>query len=99
MGVTFAVAAGFFAVAIHYYLRLTRAAERLLISRTRARLTRSRGFLRVRRVGRLLWLTDVACVIGLRAAAAVYVGLLWFLVVPALLTIGSIMLAASIVSS
>lgn len=98
-GVVFAVAAGFFAVAIHYYLRLTHAAERLLVKRTRKRLHRSARLLSVRHVGRALWLTDVACVIGLRAVLVLYLGVLWFLLVPVLMTVGSITLAASIIAS
>lgn len=98
LGVLFAVAAGFFAVAVHYYLRLTAAAERLALSRTRKRLRRSARFLTVKRIGRLLWLIDVTCVLTLRAVVGVYLGILWFLVVPLLMTLGSIMLAASLMS-
>src|SRR5947209_2404674 len=94
LGVLFAVAGGFFTIGIHYYFRLTGAAERLIIDQTRQRIRRSERFRNVPRVGRLLWLLDIACVLGLRASALMYLGFVWYLVVPLLMTIGSIALAA-----
>lgn len=85
-------------MAIHYYFRVSRTGERLFVVRTRRRLRRSARFLQLSRVGRIVWLIDVSCVIGLRAIVAVYLGVVWYLVVPLLLTIGSIVLAASLVS-
>jgi hypothetical protein len=96
LGLIFAVASGFFAVAAYYYFRITVFAERVLIRRTRARLRLSSKFLRVRRVGRLLWLIDVVTVLGMRGAFVFYVGLAWFVLVPLLITIGSVALAASL---
>jgi hypothetical protein len=97
LGVFFAVAAGFFAVAIHYYFRLTGVGERLLVRRLRRRLRRSSKFLTVPRVGRLLWGVDVIIAVTWRAAASVYLGIVWFGLVPLAMTIGSIALAAAIV--
>lgn len=98
LGVLFAVAAAFFAVGLNYYLRLTGAGERLFVRRLRRRLRRASQFLVVRRVGRLLWLVDVTLVISWRAIGLIYLGIFWFVVVPLLMTIGSIALAASILS-
>jgi hypothetical protein len=97
LGLIFAVAAGFFAVAAYYYFRVTAFAERVFVRRTRVRLRRSSQFLQVRRVGRLLWLIDVLTVIGLRGALVFYLGLAWFVLVPLLMTIGSVTLAASLI--
>lgn len=97
IAIVLAVAAGFFTVGAHYYFRLTTAAERLLVRRTKKRLQRSKQFLRVRRVGRLLALIDGVTVVGLRVSIAIPLALFWFVLVPLFLTIGSIALAASIV--
>ena len=98
IGVLLAVAAGLFSVAIHYYLRVTGAAERLLVKHTRKRLERSKRLLRVPRIGRVLWLADVIGVVGVRAFVVAYLGFLWFLVVPVFMSLGSIMLASSVIS-
>jgi len=98
IGIYFAVASGFFAVVVNYYFRLTRAGERLVIRRTRKRLRQSRRFRRIRHVGLVLWAIDVTVVLGLRATVGVYVAFVWFVLVPLMMTIGSLTLAASIIS-
>lgn len=98
LGFLFAVAAGYFAVGLNYYLRLTGAGERLFVRRLRRRLHRASRFLAVRRIGRLLWFVDVSLVISWRAIGFIYIGVFWFVIVPVLMTIGSIALAASLLS-
>jgi hypothetical protein len=98
LGVLFAVAAGFFAIALNYYFRLTGAGERFFARRLRRRLRQASRFLVVRRIGRILWLIDVTLVVSFRAIGLIYLGIFWFIVVPLLMTIGSVALAASIVS-
>jgi hypothetical protein len=97
LALVLAVASGFFAVGVYYFLRITAAAERLAVRRLRARLAQSGRLVAVGRLGPILAVVDGVSAIGLRLSIALPLALLWFLLVPVFLTVGSIALAASIV--
>lgn len=92
-----AVAATFVAVWLYFYLPLTSASGRWFIRRTLQRIAHSRRLLVVRRIGRALWLIDVAVVLSSRLCLALYTVLILLVVIPALLAIGSLALAASLI--
>lgn len=99
LGILFALAAAFFAIEAYYYLRLTDAAGRIFLRRTRRRLRRSVTLLTPARFGCALWLVDIAAVVAIRACLGIYVSVLWFIVMPVLMTFGSVWLAAAIIST
>jgi hypothetical protein len=92
-----AVAATFVTVWLYFYLPLASASGRWFVRRTRQRLVRSRRLLSARRLGRILWLIDVSAVISWRVCIAFYATLVVLLVIPALLALGSLALAASMI--
>ena len=98
-GILFALAAAFFAIGAYYYLRLTDTAVRIFLRRTRRRLRRSAALLSRARFGRILWLVDVAAVVAIRACLGIYVSVMWLIVMPILMTFGSVWLAAAIIST
>jgi len=51
----------------------------------------------VRRIGRTLWLVDVSIVVGWRLCVALYAAVILLLVIPALLAVGSLALAVSLI--
>lgn len=95
--VTGAVAATFVTVWLYFYLPLTSASGRWFLRQTRRRLTRSSRFLSVRGLGHALWLVDVSIVLGWRLCVVAYAAVIMLLVVPALLAVGSLALAASLI--
>jgi hypothetical protein len=92
-----AVAATLVAVWLYFYLPLASASGRWFLGRTRQRIARSRRLLSVRRLGRILWLMDVSIVISWRACVALYATLVFLLVIPALLAVGSLAMASSMI--
>lgn len=95
--VTGAVAATFVAVWLYFYLPLTRSSGRWFLRRTRRRVGKSRRLLSLRRMGRTLWLLDVSIVVGSRLCVVLYAAVILLLVIPALLAVGSLTLAASLI--
>lgn len=98
LAVVESLTATFVAVWLVLYLQLVMAAGRWYVRQAHSRLRVSTRLLRFRRVGRTLWLVDVAIVIGWRTCLAFYAIPILFIVVPAGMTIAALMLAASIVA-
>lgn len=93
------LAGTFVAVGLYLLFKLTDGLAHLVLVRTKRRLSRSRHFLKVPRIGRLLWAIDVGCVVGLRGYVCLYVGVVLLLLTPIFLTVESFNLAAALISS
>jgi ABC-type lipoprotein release transport system permease subunit len=97
LGVVFALAGTFITVGLFVYLPCTKAFGRWYLRRTLRRLHQGRRFLAVKRVGYALRLLDAVVVLSCRLGIAFYAAVVLLIVVPTLLTIGSLALAASLV--
>jgi hypothetical protein len=93
LAVVLAIASGFFTVGAFYYFRITAAAERLAIRRLRKRLRHSARLAELGRFGSLLALFDAVSAVGIRLSVGLPLALIWLLLVPLFLTVGSIALA------
>jgi len=92
------LAGTFITVGLSIYLPCTHALARWYYRRTIRRLHQGRRFLSVKKVGQALRVLDAAIVLSCRFGIAIYAAAFLLIVVPTLLTIGSLTLAASLVS-
>jgi hypothetical protein len=91
------LSATFVAVGLYVIFKLADYVTKLLVNRTKRRITRSQQFLRLPRLGRAVWAIDVACAIGLRTLLALNLAVVLLFITPILLTVGSFDLAAVLV--